>query len=89
LISDTADVRRTTWFAPFAALGQAKPRWTEMKTAEPLIMARELSRIYQLGASEVVGVDRINLDIQAGELVVLKGHSGSGKSTLLALLAGT
>jgi putative ABC transport system ATP-binding protein len=55
---------------------------------QPLIMARELTRIYELGVSKVVGVDSIDLDILAGELVVLKGNSGSGKSTLLALLAG-
>jgi ABC-type lipoprotein export system ATPase subunit len=54
----------------------------------PLIVARGLTRIYQLGAGEVIGINDIDLDIAAGELVVLKGHSGSGKSTLLALLAG-
>lgn len=52
------------------------------------IRARKLTRIYQLGESEVVGVNQIDLSIPQGELVVLKGNSGSGKSTLLALLAG-
>ncbi len=61
---------------------------TVMETTEPLIVARGLTRIYQLGGNEVVGVNAINLDISAGQLVVLKGNSGSGKSTLLALLAG-
>jgi ABC-type lipoprotein export system ATPase subunit len=59
-----------------------------MKIDEPLILARQLTRIYQMGSNQVVGVDAVNLDIQAGELVILKGNSGSGKSTLLALLAG-
>jgi ABC-type lipoprotein export system ATPase subunit len=41
-----------------------------------------------VGESTVVGIRDVDLDIAAGELVVLKGESGSGKSTLLSLLAG-
>ena len=59
-----------------------------MPISDPIIQALDLTRRYALGASEVVGVDRVSLTIAAGELVVLKGNSGSGKSTLLSLLAG-
>ena len=55
---------------------------------ETLIIAQKLSRTYTLGATEVIGVQDIDLRIAPGELVVLKGDSGSGKSTLLAVLAG-
>lgn len=55
---------------------------------QPVILAKELTRVYKLGDSEVIGVAQIDLEIAAGELVVLKGDSGSGKSTLLSLLAG-
>ena len=54
----------------------------------PMIFARGLTRIYTLGDSEVIGISQIDLEIAAGELVVLKGESGSGKSTLLSLLGG-
>src|SRR6476620_4772663 len=33
-------------------------------------------------------VDKLNLDLQDGEFMVLVGHSGSGKSTALRMLAG-
>ena len=55
---------------------------------ENLIDAKELTRIYALGDTEVIGINAVDLQINAGQLVVLKGNSGSGKSTLLSLLAG-
>ncbi|MGD9081379.1 MAG: ABC transporter ATP-binding protein [Desulfobacterales bacterium] len=59
-----------------------------VETTKPVISAKGLTRIYTLGDSEVVGINRVDLEIAAGQLVVLKGNSGSGKSTLLSLLAG-
>jgi ABC-type lipoprotein export system ATPase subunit len=58
------------------------------EASQTVISAKGLTRIYKLGDSEVIGVSQIDLEIAAGELVVLKGNSGSGKSTLLSLLAG-
>ena len=59
-----------------------------MPEATTIIAARDLTRIYPLGDSQVVGLNRVSIAIASGELVVLKGNSGSGKSTLLSLLAG-
>ena len=58
------------------------------KYEKPVIWAKGLSRIYSLGDTSVIGIYRIDLNVNHGELVVLKGNSGSGKSTLLSLLAG-
>ena len=60
----------------------------QSNNTKPLIAARNLTRIYSLGDSEVAGINHLNFEIAPGELVVLKGESGSGKSTLLSLLAG-
>ncbi|MGL4441274.1 MAG: ABC transporter ATP-binding protein [Bosea sp. (in: a-proteobacteria)] len=51
-----------------------------------LIEARELSRAYNLDAGRVVALDRIDLDIEAGDMVAIMGPSGSGKSTLMNLI---
>ena len=60
----------------------------EPKSSKTIIDARDLTRIYALGGSEVMGINAIDLRVAAGELLILKGDSGSGKSTLLSLLAG-
>ena len=56
--------------------------------AEPIVQIRELSKIYAQGEIQVIALDRISLDIAAGEFLALMGPSGSGKSTLLHIIAG-
>jgi len=56
--------------------------------AEPMVQIRELSKIYAQGEIQVIALDRISLDIAAGEFLALMGPSGSGKSTLLHIIAG-
>jgi len=52
----------------------------------PILVARDLTKVYRRGSSEVRAVDGISLDVGAGELMAIMGRSGSGKTTLLDLL---
>ncbi|MDL2313915.1 ABC transporter ATP-binding protein [Desulfovibrio sp. OttesenSCG-928-C14] len=47
---------------------------------------REVSKVYQGPAEELRVLNRINLEIAAGDSIAVVGSSGSGKSTLLHLL---
>jgi ABC-2 type transport system ATP-binding protein len=49
-----------------------------------VLSVRHLTKDYGDG----VGVHDVDLDVEAGELIVVAGHNGAGKSTLLAMLAG-
>ena len=50
--------------------------------------ARGLTKTYHMGEAEVHALRGVDLDIGAGEFIVLLGPSGSGKSTLLNILGG-
>ena len=56
--------------------------------SEPVFRARSLTKTYRMGESEVHALRGVDLEIRAGEFIVLLGPSGSGKSTLLNILGG-
>ena len=56
--------------------------------SETVFRARALTNVYRMGESEVHALRGVDLEIRAGEFIVLLGPSGSGKSTLLNILGG-
>ena len=53
-----------------------------------MLATRSVTKVYSAGSREVIGCENIDLEIAAGEFVVLQGRSGAGKTTLLNLLGG-
>jgi putative ABC transport system ATP-binding protein len=59
-----------------------------MKNNSSVLIARGIGKTVKSGASELVILRDIELEVTPGEALAVVGASGSGKSTLLALLAG-
>jgi putative ABC transport system ATP-binding protein len=60
----------------------------EAGSATPVFRARGLTKVYGAGEAAVRALRDVDLDVHAGEFLVLLGPSGSGKSTLVNILGG-
>src|SRR5829696_5139770 len=52
------------------------------------ISCRGLSKTYSTRTTEVRALEPVDLDVQAGEFLVLIGPSGCGKTTLMRIVGG-
>ncbi len=53
-----------------------------------VVDTEELWRVYKIGTQEVPALRGVNLKIESGRFVTVKGRSGSGKTTLLNCIGG-
>jgi NitT/TauT family transport system ATP-binding protein len=54
----------------------------------PRIELRSVTKSFPVGREQLLALDAVNLEVQAGEFLALVGPSGCGKSTLLDLISG-
>ncbi|MBI1398380.1 MAG: ATP-binding cassette domain-containing protein [Betaproteobacteria bacterium] len=54
----------------------------------PALVARDISKAFVSGQIRTTVLDRLSLEVMAGEMTLISGPSGCGKSTLLSILSG-
>ena len=56
--------------------------------SDPLLVAHGVSKTYQIGKRALEVLKGVNVVVEPGDFLALRGASGAGKSTLLHLLGG-
>ena len=51
-----------------------------------MIQTENLTKVFQMGDTEVRALDGVSFAINKGEMVAIMGPSGSGKSTLMSII---
>jgi putative ABC transport system ATP-binding protein len=57
-----------------------------LNATEPIVQAREVTKVYRTDHVEAPALRGISLDVAAGEFLAVVGPSGSGKTTLLNMV---
>src|SRR5437879_13102718 len=54
----------------------------------PKIMTKDLIKVYRTGKAEVIALRGLDMHVDDGEFVAVRGPSGGGKTTFLNILGG-
>lgn len=57
-----------------------------MAGPEKVVELDNVTKIFEMGETKVIALDKVSMNVRKGELVSIMGPSGSGKSTLLNLI---
>ncbi|HUB57358.1 MAG TPA: ABC transporter ATP-binding protein [Mycobacterium sp.] len=74
--------------SPKSDIGDTVSTQKSRGDASVALRLTDVGKTYGSGPTRVVALDQVNLEVQAGEFVVLLGPSGSGKTTLLNIIGG-
>lgn len=61
------------------AQGREPIRSFRLRTMPPILEAKDVSKIYQMGSTSVAALDHVSLAVAEGEFAAIQGTSGSGK----------
>jgi len=65
-----------------------RPTVPAPRGSDVALSLKGVSKVYGRGPQAVLAIERLDLDVKAGEFVCLVGASGCGKSTLLSMVSG-
>jgi putative ABC transport system ATP-binding protein len=67
-------------------LPEKEPEVTGPDSDQPVMVFRDVAKVYPLPAGDVRALDGVSFTVERGEFISVMGPSGSGKSTLLNLM---
>ena len=86
--NENGDVWRPPRLGEPAASEKPVARHHPLARRQTAVSVQNLTRIYKVGAEDVIAVQNVSLNIPQGVMATVKGPSGSGKTTLLNHIAG-